>query len=183
MTARLAGTLLLVACSHAAPPPPACPSVPAAPVVAAAPMPDPAFAPLATLLGAWEGNDPDHHSKGQFTLRADVSGKVLVRRSTNETPQGHHEDLMIVYATPAGLRAHYFDNEGHVIDYSISASADAIELVSDEHPGAPRFRLRYEPKPAAANGHAMMNLDFSIAMPGQTDFQHYVGGPIERTGD
>lgn len=179
MTARIAVSLVLVACTHATPPP-VCPTPkPEAPT----PTADAAFAPLAPLLGTWTGSDPDKHSTGTFTLRPDVGGKALVRRSTNDSPQGHHEDLMIIAATPAGLRAHYVDNEGHVIDYAITATADAIELLSDEHAGMPRFKLRYEPKPAAANGHATMNVDFLIAMPGQTEFQHYVGGLVERTGD
>ena len=100
MTARLVTPLfVLVACTHAAPP--VCPTPK---LEAPGPTADAAFAPLKPLLGTWTGSDPDKHSTGTFTLRADVGGKALVRRSTNDSPQGHHEDLMIIFATPAGLR-------------------------------------------------------------------------------
>src|ERR1700759_1068334 len=103
----------------------ACAASAAPPVVApAAPKPDPALEPLAPLLGHWEGTDPDHHASGGFVLRADLGGKVLVRRSTNDSKAGHHEDMTLIYASPAGLRANYFDNEGHVISYAVTRSGD-----------------------------------------------------------
>jgi hypothetical protein len=126
-------------------------------------------------MGSWQGSDPAQHSTGDFTLAPDLGGKVLVRRSRNDSPQGHHEDLMIVFAGPAGLRASYYDNEGHVIQYSVTASPERIELLSDEAAGQPRFRLRYEP-----HGADELAIDFAIAMPGATDFRHYVGGIVHR---
>ena len=162
--------------SPASPPAPAAPSVASSGPVAPATF-DPAFAPLRGLLGRWQGSDPDRRSTGEFTLAPDLGGKVLVRRNHNDSPQGRHEDLMIVFATPGGLRASYFDNEGHVIQYTVSASVDRIELVSDEVPGQPRFRLRYE-----QHGTNELAIDFSAAMPGASDFQHYTGGVVQRVG-
>ncbi len=161
----IARNLLLVAACASAPPHASAPQ----------PAPDPVFAPLQPLLGHWRGEDPDRHSTGDFTLAPELGGKVLVRRSTNDSPQGHHEDLMIVYATPGGLRASYFDNEGHVIAYAITASGNRIELVSDEVANAPRFRLRYDVKAADE-----LAIDFAIAMPGATEMQHYTGGTVHR---
>lgn len=182
-TTLLALLVLESACAATgAGPAPASPPAPAAPTVASsgpvAPAAfDPAFAPLRGLLGSWRGSDPDRRSTGEFTLAPDLGGKILVRHNRNDSPQGHHEDLMIVFVTPGGLRASYFDNEGHVIQYAVSSSADRIELVSDEVPGQPRFRLRYEP-----HGPNELAIDFAAAMPGASDFQHYTGGVVQRVG-
>jgi hypothetical protein len=165
---RILSLLLVTACGHSA-------AVVAAPTpVAPPPTADPAFEPLRPLVGHWHGEDPDRHSSGDFTLQPELGGKVLVRRSTNDGPQGHHEDLMIVFASPAGLRATYFDNEGHTIDYSIVTTADRIELISDRVANQPQFRLRYDVKGAE------LAIDFAIAMPGSDDFKHYTGGTVHR---
>jgi hypothetical protein len=158
--------LLLVACAPAA----------VAPAVAPAPpVADPVFAPIQPLVGHWRGDDPARKSTGEFTLAPELGGKVLVRHNRNDDPKGHHEDLMIVFATPAGLRASYFDNEGHAINYAIEAAADHVEMVSDDVPTMPRFKLRYD-----VHGPDELAIDFAIAMPGSTDFKHYVGGVVHR---
>jgi hypothetical protein len=166
MTTRTTLAVLLVACGHAAAP---------APTTPAAPTPDPAFEPVHPLLGTWTGTDPDKHSTGTFSLEPALGGKILLRRNTNDSAEGHHEDLMIVFATPAGLRASYYDNEGHVIAYTITAAADHIELQSDDVPGQPRFRLRYDIK-----GPDELAIDFAIAMPGNPELKHYAGGTVHR---
>jgi hypothetical protein len=147
----------------------------AAPPVAHDTALDAPLQPLRGLVGTWQGTDPDRHATGRFTLEPELGGKVLVRHSRNASPQGRHDDLMIMFATPGGLRASYFDNEGHVIQYAIMPAADHIELVSDEVANQPRFRLRYE-----RHGPDELAIDFAIAMPGATDFQHYTGGVVHR---
>jgi hypothetical protein len=134
-----------------------------------------ALEPLRPLLGAWEGSDPNLHATGRFTLEPDLGGRVLVRRNHNDSPQGRHDDLMIVFAAPGGLRASYFDNEGHVIQYAVTATADRVELISDEAPGQPRFRLRYD-----LHGSDELAVEFAAAMPGATEFKHYTGGVVHR---
>jgi hypothetical protein len=155
----------VIACARAPAPPPATPI----------PTADASFEPLRGLVGHWQGSDPDKHSTGEFTLEPSLGGKVLVRTNRNDSAEGHHEDLMIVFATPGGLRASYYDNEGHVINYAITASADGVELVSDEVPNQPRFKLRY-----TAHGADELAIDFSIAMPGSAEFKHYTGGSVHR---
>jgi hypothetical protein len=157
--------VFLVACSAAPAPTKPTPVAPPA---------DGAFAPLSPLLGSWQGTDPDRHSTGSFTLAPDLGGKVLVRHNTNDSPQGHHEDLMVVHSTPAGLRASYFDNEGHTIHYAVARTDDRIEMLSDEVAGQPRFKLVYTVK-----GADELVIDFAMAMPG-ADFQHYTGGTVHR---
>jgi len=173
--------LVLAACSPAASPAPAAPSSPPPSTTAAAASPaqppplDTALEPLRALVGTWRGADPDRHSTGQFTLAPELGGKVLVRRGYNDSPQGHHEDLTLMFSGPGGLRASYWDNEGHVIQYAVTASADRIEFLGDEAPRQPRFRLRYDlHKPDE------IAIDFAVAMPGAAEFQHYTGGVVHR---
>lgn len=169
---RLLLVALLVACSPAtATSPPRVSPDRAAPPTAL----DAALEPLRGLVGTWQGTDPDRRSTGRFTLEPELGGKVLVRRSRNDSPQGRHDDLMIMFAAPGGLRASYFDNEGHVIQYAITPTAHHIELVSDETGTQPRFRLRYE-----LRGPDEIAIDFAIAMPGAAEFQHYTGGVVHR---
>lgn len=163
------------AATPAAPSPATAAVAPATAASTTAAASDPALAPLGGLLGSWEGSDPARQSSGRFSLAPELGGKVLVRRSSNDSPQGHHEDLMIVFAAPSGLRASYFDNEGHIIQYAITATADRIELVSDAVPQQPRFRLRYE-----LHGSDELAIDFAIAMPGSPEFRHYTGGTVHR---
>ena len=159
--------LALMACSHVAPA--TTPIAPPAPITAG-----PEWDPVRGLLGSWEGSDPDSKNVGKFTLEPALGGKVLVRHNTNDGPQGHHEDLMIVFRTPAGLRASYFDNEGHVIAYAVTATANHVELLSDEVASMPRFKLDYDIKSADE-----LAIEFSIAMPGQ-ELKHFAGGTVHR---
>lgn len=144
------------------------------PAGAAVPSVGPEWEPVRALVGTWEGRDEAAKSSGRFTLAPDLDGKVLVRRNTNDTPRGKHEDLMVIYRTPAGLRASYWDNEGHVIAYAITAEASRVKLVSDEAPNAPRFELTYD-----VRGPDELAIDFAIAPPGGT-LQHYTGGVVHR---
>ena len=63
---------------------------------------------------------------GVVLLQPDSQGSVLVRKGHSEYPasQGRpataHDDLIIVCAKQGRTRAIYFDNEGHVINYTSS---------------------------------------------------------------
>jgi hypothetical protein len=169
---RVISFVLFAACASS-PPPPASPPVstpPPAPVAAA-----PVFDAMKPIMGHWRGDDPAKKSTGEYTLEPAVGGKILVRHNTNDGPEGHHEDLMIVFATPAGLRASYWDNEGHTINYAVEAAADHVEMLSDEVANMPRFKLRYD-----VHGPDELGIDFSIAMPGQAEMKHYTGGVVHR---
>ncbi|HTR53136.1 MAG TPA: hypothetical protein VMJ10_20715 [Kofleriaceae bacterium] len=161
------------ACMHASPAPTA--PAPAPEPTPAAPEPDAALRPLAPLIGAWQGTDPARHTSGRFTLVPELGGKVLVRHNHDDTPQGPHDDLMVIYAAKDGLRASYFDNEGHVIAYAVTAAENHVELVSDAAPGAPRFKLTYD-----LHGNDELAIDFAIAPPGTDAFQHFTGGVVHR---
>lgn len=157
---RVLAVIVIAGCAHGA-------AAPAAPVAG------PEWDALRPLLGTWQGGDRAAHSTGRFTLAPDLGGKVLVRRGTNESAQGHHEDLMVI--EEGGKRATYWDNEGHVIAYAVSASPEHVEFLSDEIAGKPRFKLTYDVK-----GPDELAIDFAVELPGAGEFQHYTGGTVHR---
>jgi hypothetical protein len=138
------------------------------------------------VVGDWTGTgsgDPGHGSGG-FSFKPDLQGSVLLRKSHSEYPatEGRpatvHDDLMVVYQDQDRTRAIYFDNEGHVINYTPTFSKDGktLTLVSDPAPNMPTFRLTY-----VSTGPDALRVNFDIAPPGTTDFKSYVGGSVHRT--
>lgn len=91
---------------------------------------DNTWAQLNFLIGSWSGEGGGEPGKGggYFSFKLDLGNKILVRSSHSEYPSADgkstfvHEDLMIVYPDYSGApgKAIYFDNEGHVINYSIT---------------------------------------------------------------
>ena len=143
---------------------------------------------LRPLLGKWTaegGGQPGQASAGGFSFDFDLQGKVLVRRNYSEypatggKPASRHDDLMVIYKEPdQRTRAVYFDNEGHVIHYSVFLSEDkrTITLLSDSVPTAPRFRLIYN-----LLKDDSLSIEFDIAPPGKPDsFSKYVEGKARR---
>jgi hypothetical protein len=139
------------------------------------------------LIGEWvgEGSGQPGEGTGHFTLSLDLQGKVLVRRNrtaypaANGRPAFTHEDLMVIYAEPGGKgqRAIYFDNEGHVINYQVTAAAGSgLTFVSEAMPAAPRFRLTY-----TKGQNDTVGIKFEIAPPGKPDgFKKYLDGTVHR---
>lgn len=119
------------------------------------PLPDSgSLAALKFLEGKWVGEGSSEVGKGggYATFEEDLQARVLVRRnhaeypSTDGKPPYAHDDLMIVYVDASkGVRAFYTDNEGHVIQYSVSVSADGTTatFLSDVDGNSPRYRLTY----------------------------------------
>jgi len=147
------------------------------------------WGPLQFLIGQWTGDgggDPGQGS-GAFSFTPDVQGKVLIRKSFAEYPAAkgkpayRHDDLMVVYRDEASrkLRATYFDNEDHVIQYAIEASGKDVVFTSDgpvpgEKQSAPRFRFTY-----TSAGPDQLSLKFEIAPPGK-DFAPYITATAHR---
>ena len=136
------------------------------------------------LVGEWEGTGTGKPGEGAggFAFSLDLERHVLVRRNHAEYPaQGgrpaaHHEDLMVVDQRPGGPHATYWDNEGHAIDYAVTAAADRWIFVSPAVSGAPRFRLTYT---RADADH--LQLRFEIAPPGKPDvFSTYIEAGARR---
>jgi hypothetical protein len=142
---------------------------------------------LDALVGEWTGTgsgQPGQASAGGFSFQPDLQGKVLVRRSFAEYPAAkdkpayRHDDLTIIYddAASKAKRAEYFDNEGHVIHYSVETSADGCTVTFLSPPAAaqPGYRLSYTLKAPAE-----VDIKFEIAPPGK-DFATYLNASAHR---
>jgi hypothetical protein len=139
------------------------------------------------LVGEWagEGSGSPGSGAGTSSFQYDLQKQVLVRRSHSEYPASGdrpatvHDDLMVIYPwTGEEARASYFDNEGHVIEYTASWSAggDTVTFLSKPTPGGPRFRLTYKKVDPQT-----LKVAFEMAQPGPTStFQPYVSGKLKR---
>jgi len=148
------------------------------------------LAALDFLVGAWEAEPGAEKGSAHFTFAYDADGAVLVRRNHAEypaianRPATKHDDLLVIYRDPDFreaehiLRADYWDNEGHVIHYSVAATAEGVDFVSNIQQGAPTFRLRYKKL-----GADRVAIDFEIAPPGNpSTFSPYLSGTARRLG-
>jgi hypothetical protein len=137
------------------------------------------------LLGEWtgEGGGVPGQGGGLQVFQLDLQKQVLLRKNhvdfpaTSERPAFTHDDLTVIYPHPSGeLRAIYFDNEGHVTPYSVDAKKDAIVMVSDPEPDAPRFRTTFL---KGKNGNLINR--FEITTSGDPEkYQMYVEGTSKR---
>ncbi len=146
------------------------------------------WAPLEFLLGEWvgEGGGDPGQGVGGFSFKWDLDKKIIVRTNfadypaTKERAAFSHHDLTVLYPDSAagGLRAIYFDNEGHIIHYRIpqSSDPDLVQFVSDPTPSAARYRLTYK-----KTGGAAVSIKFEIAPPGKPDsFATYIEARARR---
>lgn len=105
------------------------------------------------LIGDWkgEGSGQPGQGGGTFSFTFDLDKNILVRKSHSEYPASSnrpaviHNDLMIVYPDSQGIpiKAIYFDNEGHTINYTITYSEKSIVFLSEKSNYIPIFRLTY----------------------------------------
>ena len=82
-----------------------------------------------------------------------------------------HGDLLYLFQDAAGasLKAIYFDNEGHVIHYTVTTpTPTSAVFLSDPAAPGPQFRLMYERKAETLSGK------FQMKMPGQNDYRSYL---------
>jgi hypothetical protein len=138
------------------------------------------------LMGEWvgEGTGSPGEGTGGFTFSFDLQNTILVRKNyanypaTKDHPAFTHDDLMIVYQDGGKTRAIYFDNEQHVINYSVAVSSDSNSIVfaSDAVPAMPRFRLT---NTKAGTDKIAITLD--IAPPGKPEsFARYIEAVARR---
>jgi len=138
-------------------------------------------------VGHWtgEGGGQPGQGAGSFSFIPGVQGKVLIRKSFAEYPPANgkpgyrHDDLMVVYRDEASrqLRAIYFDNEDHVIQYEVKPAAGGVVFVTAGPSSAARYRLTY-----TTAGAARLKLKFEIAPPGK-DFATYLEASARRAGE
>jgi hypothetical protein len=134
------------------------------------------------LEGTWEartqGGSAGAEGSGSYTFQPELDRHILARHS--QTAAGckgpatfdcEHGDRLYIYQDAAGqpLKAIYFDNEGHVIHYDVSAPGPGTALfLSDASMPGPQFRLVYERKGVEMSGK------FEMRMPGQKDWTTYL---------
>ena len=147
------------------------------------------WGPWVFLMGQWEGDvgGQPGQGTGEFAFYFDLDGKVMVRKSradfpaTKDRPAFSHEDLMVIYLQPgesASRRAIYFDNESHVIEYTVEFSAErgTFTFLNEAVPSAPRQRLTY-----TREGADRVSIKFEIAPPDKPDaFSTHVEGSAHR---
>lgn len=157
----------------------------ASPVLLAAQAADP-WSDLRFLLGKWEGvgKGAPGTGGGTFTFELALDGSVLVRRghseypATRDRPAAVHDDLMLTYREGIGTQAIYFDNEKHVIRYTVtlSSSPRTISFTSPVAPNAPRYRFVYR-----VIDNDTVNNRFEIAPPDKPEaFALYIDGDARR---
>ena len=135
---------------------------------------------LKFLEGTWEaktqGGAPAAVA-GTYTFVEELGGHVLARHSKTDDCKGpaafdcDHGDLLYAYQESPGqpLKAIYFDNEGHVINYVVTVPAPgSAAFLSDPSLPGPQFRLTYELKSGVMSGK------FQARMPGQTAWNSYL---------
>jgi hypothetical protein len=140
------------------------------------------FKPISFLMGTWEArtiNNSSVTAVGAYSFQAELNGHIVARHSIGDTAKCkgpadfncEHSDMLYIYedATGETLRAIYFDNEGHVIHYAVTAPTQtSAEFLSDPQQPGPQFRLFYELKGTVMNGK------FQLRMPGQPDWHSYL---------
>jgi len=144
--------------------------------------------PLAFLVGEWPGPGGGQPgvASGSAVFARGLQDRVIVRTSYAEypatagRPASRHDDLMIIYATPeGGVRADYYDNEGHVIRYVVQSPAPGRAVfLSEPVGGQPSFRLSY-----ALDAAGVLKGEFAIAPPGAPDaFKQYLSWESRKAG-
>lgn len=140
----------------------------------------PQLEPLSFLLGEWvsAGGGTPGAAQGSALFTPSLQGRVLLRTSyaaypaSAAAPPSRHDDLMVIYAAEDGaIRADYYDNEGHVIRYTVRVSRPGqASFVSEIARAAPRYRLSY-----MLNPDGVLHGEFEIAPPGKPEaFARYL---------
>jgi hypothetical protein len=138
------------------------------------------------LLGDWiggGGGSVPGQGSGWYSFSYDLQKQVIVRKNHAEYPatkdlhEYTHDDLMIIYREPKKpVHAVYFDNEGHVINYTATLLNAGVIFVSDSSTAGPRFRLTYTPA-----GPDSVTIRFDIAPPGKPGaFAPYIRAAARR---
>jgi len=147
---------------------------------------------LKFLIGKWVVEvdaETGQQGSGSASFEAGLQGQVLVRKNHAEYRAAKdrtaivHDDLTVIYSDrPTGLfRAFYTDNDGNVINYTVSVSSDGKSAVflGDAVPATPRFRLTY-----ALTERDRMTFTFEMVPPGKPEqFQRLIAGAMKRSAE
>jgi hypothetical protein len=137
------------------------------------------------LMGNWQGEGSGRPGQGggTFSFSYDLDNKIIIRKShsqypaTSNQPETIHDDLMVIYpdANDSLQKAIYFDNEGHIINYSVTYADKAIIFVSEKNPQSPVFRLTY-----TLLVNEQVNTKFELSRDGE-NFMTYIEGKSKKT--
>lgn len=138
------------------------------------------------LIGEWVGEGAGQPGKGTgtFSFQIELDSHILVRKNradypaVKDRPAYSHQDLMVIYPQFPNYRATYFDNEGHVVDYTTEFIVDGggVVFTSAVKPGEARFRLTY-----TTLSPDKVGIRFEIAPPGRPDaFAPYIQATARR---
>jgi hypothetical protein len=137
------------------------------------------------LVGTWigEGSGQPGQGSGTFAFTFDLDKNILVRKSSTEFPASggrpafSHNDVMIIYPESGGnpFKVIYFDNEGHVIHYSVVYFEESVILTSEKKGNMPVFRLTYN-----ALDSETVNTKFEMSQDGE-NFSTYIEGKSKKT--
>lgn len=134
------------------------------------------------LVGTWvgEGSGDPGKGSGEFTFKHELDNRVLLRNNfaeypaTADRPAFRHDDLMITYSEAGALKAIYFDSEGHVIRYNVTATPNSVVFLSE--PSGPVYRLSYLVKDPTH-----VAIKFEIAPPDKpNEFKTYIEATARR---
>ena len=136
------------------------------------------------LMGEWVTDTDTElgHATALSSFAPELDRQILTRRGSTSYTSGRnagqrHDDLLIVYPEGAsgGMKAIYFDAEGHVIHYTVTIpEPNTAVFDSDPAQPGPRYRLTHK-----VTGR-QMETKFEVAAPGQANYQTYVSGVSSR---
>lgn len=136
------------------------------------------------LMGEWvgDGSGQPGQGSGSFTFSFDLDKKILVRKAHTSFPKTEnrqatvHDDLMIVYPdySESPVKAIYFDNEGHTIEYTVICADKSIIFTSNKIPNVPVFRLTY-----SLLDKQLINTKFEMSRDGES-FSTYIEGKSKK---
>ena len=142
------------------------------------------------LIGSWSSpvsGQPGQGVSDSTTFSYELDKKIIVRKSRAEfAPEPReaqglvHEDLLVTYQQPGEthFRAIYFDNESHIIHYTLSfpARQPAVVFESEASETSPRARLNYE-----TAGEDTLVTEFFVAAPGGELLSHVKGTVMRKS--
>lgn len=138
--------------------------------------------PLAFLEGTWGAKTQNGLAGadvlGTYSFERELKGHVLARHTRSVAgctgPSAfdcEHSDLLYIYPAPdhQSLKAVYLDNEGHVLNYDVTApDATTAQFLTDGSTPGPQFRLLYQLKSGVMSGK------FQMRPAGQTEWKSYL---------
>ena len=149
------------------------------------------WGPREAMVGDWtgEGGGRPGQGTGSFSFKADLQGKILVRKNRAEYPatKEHRcfrprrlDGRFTETSLEAAARAMYFDSEGHAIRYELKSSpnSNAVTFVSGVEPSASALS-----SDLFAGRGDRVKIKFEIAPPGHPEeFATYIEAGAHRAG-